>query len=40
MDHWDVMILELYKLQEHILAMHVCTNTDKLSINRVQREML
>lgn len=34
------MILELHKLREHILAMHVCTNTDKSSTNRVQREML
>lgn len=34
------MILELHKLQEHILAMHVCTNTDKSSTGRVQTEML
>lgn len=39
-DHWNVMILEPHKLQEHILAMHVCANTDKSSTGRVQTEML
>lgn len=34
------MILELHKLREHILAMHVCTNTDKSSTDRAQTEML
>lgn len=40
MDHKNVLILELHKLLEHILAMHVCTNTDKSSTDRVQTEML
>lgn len=34
------MILELHNLREHILAMHVYTNTDKSSTSRVQSEML